>query len=380
MSTRKRKHYYENVKIYVENLGYILIDKIYIDINYKLTLKDSEGYYLSIAFNNLYHGKTPMRFHKQNPYTIQNIKLWCILNNKPFELMSDVYVNAITNLQWQCLKDGCREIFEATWNAIMSGQNNCPYCINQKVCLSNCLATTNPKVASEWHPNKNGDLTPYDVTEGSGKEAWWLCNKNIKHEWKTEIKGKMGCPYCSHGHLPSEDYNLLLDNPKLCEEWDYNKNPKRPEEYTPHSGQFARWKCKECGYEWESVIASRNNGIGCPECAESKGEIIIREWLRSHGIYYIPQKTFEGLIGVGNGLLSYDFYIPKYNLLIEFQGEQHERFVKGMHKTIEDFERQKEHDRRKKEYAEVNKYNFLEIWYYDINNIEKILDNITTTK
>ena len=41
----------------------------------------------------------------------------------------------------------------------------------------------------------------------------------------------------------------------------------------------------------------------------------------------------------------------------------------------EDFERQLEHDRRKKEYAKQNNINLLEIWYYDIDNIEEILIN-----
>lgn len=373
LSVMKRKHYYESVKIYVESLGYTLLDKIYLGLHQKITLIDAEGYYLSITYNNLLSGKTPMRFIKYNPYTIQNIKLWCKFNNKTFEIIGDVYENAIKNIQWKCLVEGCGEIFSINWNNIVSKGQNCPYCSNQRVGLSNCLATKNPVLASEWHPTKNGDLTPYDVTEGSGKEAWWLCNKNKKHEWHTLIKDRRGCPYCSHRHLPSEDYNLLFDNPKLCEEWNYEKNTKLPEEYTPHSGQFALWKCKECGHEWEAVIASRNNGVNCPECAESKGEITIRNWLRLYNIYYTPQKIFNGLTGLGNGNLSYDFYLPSYNTLIEFQGEQHERFVKGMHKSEEDFIKQLEHDKRKKEYALNNGYMFLEIWYCDFDNIEEIL-------
>ena len=83
---------------------------------------------------------------------------------------------------------------------------------------------------------------------------------------------------------------------------------------------------------------------------------------------------YSGLLGLGNGLLSYDFYIPKLNLLIEYQGEMHERFVRGIHKSIKDFEKQQEHDRRKKVYAQNNNINLFEIWYYDFDNIEEILD------
>lgn len=43
------------------------------------------------------------------------------------------------------------------------------------------------------------------------------------------------------------------------------------------------------------------------------------------------------------------------------------------HKSKKDFQRQQEHDRRKREYAIQNNINLLEIWYWDYDNIEKIL-------
>lgn len=54
----------------------------------------------------------------------------------------------------------------------------------------------------EWHPTKNGELTPKDVTCGSNKKVWWMCEKG--HEWEAIIvnrtKGR-GCPYCSDKKL-----------------------------------------------------------------------------------------------------------------------------------------------------------------------------------
>ena len=49
----------------------------------------------------------------------------------------------------------------------------------------NDLATVSPKVAAEWHPTKNGDLKPTDVTAGSSKKVWWLCRRG--HEWEAII-------------------------------------------------------------------------------------------------------------------------------------------------------------------------------------------------
>ena len=92
-----------------------------------------------------------------------------------------------------------------------------------------------------------------------------------------------------------------------------------------------------------------------------------------HNIEFEFQKKFPELIGVNNGKLSYDFYLPQYNLLTEIQGIQHEKPIE-IFGGEEQFKTQQEHDRRKREYAEKNGYKLLEIWYYDFDNIEEILN------
>ena len=381
----------EEVREIIKCLGYILISKEYLGISKKLIMCDVLGYYYTFRLNDINSGRLPRKFSKSNIYTIQNIKLWCKLENKEFELISDIYKGSKVKLKWKCLKEECGEIFEAEWDNIQSGNRGCPFCSGHKVGLSNCLATKNPKLAKEWHPTLNGDLTPYDVTEHSGKYVWWKCSKNSKHEWRTMIADRSdnNCPYC-RGYYPSEDHNLLFNNPKLCEEWNYDKNDKLPSEYTPYTMQSVWWKCRDCGNEWEDTINHRNNDRGCHQCNKPKGENKCKEVFinysfveinqrdyfklpnKNDNTYFIPQQKFIGLVGIGNGPLSYDFYIPKYNLLIEYQGEFHDGTAKIQ--TKEGFEIQKEHDKRKKEYALSNGYNFLEIWYYDFDSIEEILN------
>ena len=67
------------------------------------------------------------------------------------------------------------------------------------------LKKINPKLAKEWHPTKNGKLTPMDVTPSSARKVWWICEKN--HEWEASINNRtMGtkCPYCA-GKAVCED-------------------------------------------------------------------------------------------------------------------------------------------------------------------------------
>ncbi len=53
----------------------------------------------------------------------------------------------------------------------------CPFCAGRKVGKDNCLHTKRPDIVSEWYPNKNGKLTPLDVTAHSNKKIWWRCSK-----------------------------------------------------------------------------------------------------------------------------------------------------------------------------------------------------------
>lgn len=111
----------------------------------------------------------------------------------------------------------------------------------------------------------------------------------------------------------------------------------------------------------------------CPYCNVIKGEEKISQYLVDNNIQFTLHKSYDDLRGLGGGKLSYDFYLPNFNLLIEYQGEQHERPVE-LFGGSEQFDIQNEHDRRKKEYAKTHNINLLEIWYYDFKNIEDILN------
>ena len=391
-SANKIRLSYEEVKTYIENLGYKLLTDNYKDSHQKLILQDNYGYYYSITLNNLKQDNKPLIAHISNPYSITNIHLWCLLNNKNYTLVSTEYLGCFEDLEWRCLESNCLEKFKISWSEVSKG-NGCGFCVGKQVGDSNCLGNKNSKLSKDWHPTKNGEITPFHVTISSGQKAWWICDKG--HEWEATIASRNignGCPYCD-GKKVCLDNCLATINPELSKDWHYEKNINTPYDITSGSGKYAWWICSRCNCEWQAVIYSRNKGVGCPKCAESKGEQVISQYLNTNNFIrvsnleynqlsdivkkecYVPQKEFYGLLGLRGGNLSYDFYIPKHNLLCEFQGEQHVRYVEGFHSCEEDFERQLVHDKLKKEYAFSNEYNFLEIWYWDFHNIEQILEN-----
>ncbi|MED1057635.1 zinc-ribbon domain-containing protein [Bacillus mycoides] len=64
--------------------------------------------------------------------------------------------------------------------------------------MENSLAIRNPELAKQWYETKNGKLTPFHVTFGFNKKAWWMCEKG--HEWETSVNNRAKgtrCLYCS---------------------------------------------------------------------------------------------------------------------------------------------------------------------------------------
>jgi hypothetical protein len=155
------------------------------------------------------------------------------------------------------------------WEAMINMRNRgrgCPYCAGNKVSVETSLYTVNPRLASEWHPTKNGSLTPKDVSPGSTKKAWWFCKKG--HEWEAQIRYRnrgTGCPYCA-GRIGSDNC-LEAINPKLAKQWHPKKNGGlTPKDVTPNSDKKAWWICDR-GHEWQATISNRNRARGCPYCA-----------------------------------------------------------------------------------------------------------------
>ena len=63
----------------------------------------------------------------------------------------------------------------------------CSICAGKKIVKSNSLKTLDPKLAKEWHPTKNGNLSPENIGIGSAKKVWWKCPKGGDHEWEAAV-------------------------------------------------------------------------------------------------------------------------------------------------------------------------------------------------
>ena len=193
---------------------------------------------------------------------------WHPINNLDLK-PCHVTPSMVKSVWWKCPKGEDHE-----WKSSIVHRVNgvgCPICSNHKIVKSNSLLTLNPKMAKQWHPTKNGKLTPLDVGIGSVKKVWWKCPKGEDHEWKSSIIHRVngvGCPICSN-HKIVKSNSLLTLNPEMAKQWHPTKNGKlTPLDVGIGSAKKVWWKCPEGeDHEWQAQIASRHLGSGCPVCA-----------------------------------------------------------------------------------------------------------------
>ena len=99
---------------------------------------------------------------------------------------------------WKCSNG---HSYPATPNNKVKGKSKCNICYLEE----NSLSKQNSILSLEWHPTKNGNTTPENVTFGCNDSAWWLCPICF-HEWEAKINNRnigRGCPNCSKGQHTS---------------------------------------------------------------------------------------------------------------------------------------------------------------------------------
>jgi len=127
------------------------------------------------------------------------------------------------------------------------------------------LAEEYPELVEQW--SQINEISPSDVSSGSHKKVWWICEKG--HTWEAIIKNRAllgsGCPYCEHRAVLKGYNDLQTLFPDVAKTWS-PKNKLNPSEVSVRSNAEVLWLC-ENGHEWKARVADRTDGHGCPYCA-----------------------------------------------------------------------------------------------------------------
>ena len=132
------------------------------------------------------------------------------------------------------------------------------------------LETLAPSLSKEWHPTKNGDMTPAMISANTHHKVWWICAKG--HEYPASpanrYRSNKGCPYCAGQKVLKGFNDIATTHPELAKEWDYDKNEGvTPEQVTKGTHKKYFWKCPVGHPSFFSGVSDRVRGNGCPVCA-----------------------------------------------------------------------------------------------------------------
>lgn len=185
-----------------------------------------------------------------------------------------------------------------------------------------------------------------------------------KHIWNVEpnafLRGNR-CPICfgtprkTTEQFRYEIYNLVGDEYIVLGEY---------------IRAFEKIKMKHivCNHIWDVEAHSFLRGRRCPKCKLSKGEKRIESWLIANNINYNYEHPLPNCKNVFS--LPFDFYLPDYNLAIEYDGILH---FEDKFNNPKEFKKIKNRDRIKTKYCKTNNISLLRIPYWEFKNIEKML-------
>ncbi len=311
--------------------------------------------------------------------TEQTIQKFINKHNNLYDYSLVNYTTAKTKCKVICKMHG---VFEITPNNHLSGYG-CPKCSNHGFSDSEKLSMFLIN-ASNIHGTKY-DYSKITTNTINSPKLHIICpiHGSFYITKVNHLTGKCGCAPCGINsasktrQLPPSEF---ISKSKIThgDQYNYDKTQyigahKKVTITCPKHGDFSVTPANH----W-------SNGVGCPTCQHSnptKGEAKVAKWLTENNIHFLMQKSFPNLHYKSlRGRLKYDFFLPKYNMLIEFDGEQHFTPITfSKSRTPEEqFKITQDCDKLKTEYAKNNGYKLLRI-RYDQDVIYSLASSILAT-
>lgn len=365
----RKRWSYEEIRNIIESDGYSLLSKKdevvykfrYVKLKTLLNIKCPNGHIYHATFDVFKRGNRckicsyEVAANKRK-HSYEYIKSY--FKKEGYELLSNEYITVDDPLEAICPE---QHKWNVSFGNFKSGYR-CPICSkndkNMKLLEDtyDILQRNDYKVIS-FKENMDGFFTDSIITIEC--KNGHIVDKSIKN-----IRNDKGCNICSGKDKKSLDEVIEIFKSEEYSVVSHNG-------YENNQSRFLLL-CKN-NHEWNITYANFQQGSRCPLCVDkiSKGESKILDYFNNKQIKYIYQYKTDKC-GFKQ-LLPFDFYLPDYNILIEFDGEQHYKIIKhfgGLDKFID----RKIRDTIKTIYCKENNITLIRIPYWDIDNIENILD------
>jgi len=289
---------------------------------------NKDGYKWKTTFNNFINSKHGCHkcgiIKRSIKQRIPSDKAEQMINKRCLEMgyeLEKTYIheNNKSRVYLKCLKDN--HTWNTTYSHFVHSKTGCPKCAKNIQMIT--TEESNKAILKICNELDITLLTPF-VYEHSKSEIHLRCNKD-NYEWYVPyiffITRKSGCKKCT-GTLKITQNEADQFVKYRCDEMGY--------EYTPFVYKNAHTKihlkCLLDFHEWDVIYDSFvRMKTGCPICNESKLEQEVKSFLNKNNINFERLKRFDWL--KKKNPLELDFFLPKHNIGIECQGEQHFRPV-----------------------------------------------------
>ena len=233
-----------------------------------------------------------------------------------FTYEKTTYVNSKTPVVITCVDHGDISVNP---NNHINNKSGCP------ICYGRVKKTTNQ--FTDQVRQVHGDIFTFEHTNyvGDGVKVTITCKQHGDFTpTPSNILRGSGCPTCALADASKrnrKDQNLFIEQASEAHNnrYDYSlveyKNAITPVTIVcPTHGEFQQKPCIHL-----------DQRCGCQMCSSSRGELEVRKWLQQRGVSFIQQQMFDECFDKRR--LKFDFFLPQYNTLIEYNGIQHYRNV-----------------------------------------------------
>ena len=339
----------------------------------KIEILHKCGYSYFAAPTNILNGGKCQKCSKRVRYTIDDAK--AIFKEHQKTLLADEIENVLTQMPFTCDLHKSYGLQYATLSSVSRG-GGCKLCKNEKVRKNQPKLKYDQKSVVELF--KKSHLVVCGKYKSMKTPISFYCEKHKDMGIQTITLNNFlyqhsSCKYCARENIsrlkstPENEIRHLLDSMNL-EYIDSRVDKKMTVSFVCKAHRAYGVQCNS--------LDKIKRGQGCRLCSASTGETMVSSILKEKNIEYEFQKKFDGLVGEGRGQLSYDFYLPKYNTLIEYQGQQHYMIVDAFHATDRTLKKQIHHDNLKREYAKENNISLIEVPYWlTRKKVERLIAN-----
>lgn len=343
---------------------HILDNEEYKNVNTKIDCVDDNGYLYSLSWytvrsEDIKHFNTVTKYNK---FSIQNIQTYINSMGSETNVLEKEYINEKQKLELIC---ECGNKYYNTWNHIHNGNAiYCQQCNIDNKNIKQCLSFEDvDKICKKYQ---------YELLE-LNKTKSIIVKDKYGYKYKTSLSNlKNNIGYGGKKFSPLNPFAIenIINYIKI------NNIPTKLVDETPRTinkntkiGVY----CNICGnihyVSVENIVYSNNPILICKECnnRQSKLEIAVKEYLKQIDVDFIEQKRFDDCRN--KRPLPFDFYLPKYNVCIEVQGQQH--YYESKNTFTMSLEERKRLDKIKYDYCVDNNIKYLSIPFWNINNKQK---------